>query len=67
MELPANGVHDLRSIKPPVLPADLEALSLSRFDGLVAKEELIYDSSTAETITDQGFKVCLLPGLHDEG
>lgn len=40
-----------------VLPPDLEALSLARFDDLVSKGELIYEPSTGETIEDHGFKV----------
>ncbi len=43
------------------LPPDLEALSVSRFDELVAKGELIYEESTSETIEDHGFKVGVSP------
>ncbi|EXJ84268.1 hypothetical protein A1O3_04935 [Capronia epimyces CBS 606.96] len=38
------------------LPSDLEAFTLSRFDELVAKGELIYEPSTGEIVEDQGFK-----------
>ncbi|KIY04097.1 uncharacterized protein Z520_00789 [Fonsecaea multimorphosa CBS 102226] len=39
------------------LPPDLEAQSLARFDNLVAKGQLVYEPSTAETVEDQGFKL----------
>jgi hypothetical protein len=54
-----EGSQDMRSIEPLALPADLEALALTRFDELVGKEQLIYEDSTAETVEDQGFKVRL--------
>ncbi|EXJ63449.1 uncharacterized protein A1O5_11498 [Cladophialophora psammophila CBS 110553] len=39
------------------LPPDLEALSLAKFDDQVAKGQLIYEPSTAESLEDQGFKL----------
>ena len=48
------------------LPSDLEALSITRFDDLVAKGQLIYESSGAETVEDEGFKVsCLFASILD--
>ncbi|RMD45053.1 hypothetical protein DV735_g234, partial [Chaetothyriales sp. CBS 134920] len=42
------------------LPADLEASTLSRFDDLVARGEIICEPSTAETFEEGGFKVSLV-------
>ncbi|KIW90993.1 uncharacterized protein Z519_08776 [Cladophialophora bantiana CBS 173.52] len=51
-----NGeLSDARGSAP--LPPDLEELSLAKFDDQVAKGQLIYEPSTAETLEDQGFKL----------
>lgn len=44
------------------LPSDLDSLSLSTFDNLVTKGEIIYEPSTSETVEDQGFKVSEVNG-----
>ncbi|KIW33401.1 uncharacterized protein PV07_00253 [Cladophialophora immunda] len=50
-----DGLSSSRAM--PTLPPDLEALSLAKFDDQVAKGTIIYESSTAETVEDQGFKL----------
>ena len=65
--IPDEGQENISSIERLVLPADLEALSVTRFDDLVAREELIYEPSTAETITDQGFAVSFCQVLGTKG
>ena len=56
-ENPSNQDQNLKSTESLTLPANLEAQSIARFDQLVAKGELIYEDSTAETVENQGFKV----------
>ncbi|KIX08485.1 uncharacterized protein Z518_03141 [Rhinocladiella mackenziei CBS 650.93] len=48
--------QSLISTNLSTLASDLDSLSLSRFDDLVSRGELIYEPSTAETAEDQGFK-----------
>jgi len=48
----AEGDADLGEI---VLDADLEALSISTFDDLVSKGEIIYEPSDGQVIQDSGF------------
>ncbi|OAP62743.1 hypothetical protein AYL99_01970 [Fonsecaea erecta] len=59
MDRDSRNENDGRSgpSETATLPPGLEALSLAQFDNQVAKGQLIYEPSTAETVEDQGFKL----------
>ena len=61
-KVPAEADQAMRFVQPLTLPPDLESLCVTRFDELVSTGQLIYESSTAATIEDQGFKVNPLKG-----
>ncbi|KAJ9496611.1 hypothetical protein H2202_007983 [Exophiala xenobiotica] len=60
-----GGPPEVRTTTLATLPSDLEEQTLSIFDSLVSKGEIIYEPSTTDTLEDQGFKFefCLAPHL----
>lgn len=41
------------------LPADLHQRAVKQFDNLLAKSQLLYSETKPETVTHNGFTVCL--------
>jgi hypothetical protein len=63
MEPASAGVESEPSNDHFTLRRDLEEHAISRFDELVATQQIIYEASAAETVEDKGFQVSLLHRL----
>ena len=62
----ASGGRLIETACPNILTSDIETLSISRFDALSSRGEIIYETSTAETVDDGGFPVGALRELRDD-